>query len=56
MIPIAKPSIGEEEIEAVAEVMRSGMIASGAVVTEFEDQFASFCGCSYAVGLNSGTG
>ncbi|MEA2034402.1 MAG: DegT/DnrJ/EryC1/StrS family aminotransferase [Euryarchaeota archaeon] len=55
MIPVAKPMIGEEEIEAVAEVMRSGMIAGGAVVTEFEDQFASFCECSYAVGLNSGT-
>jgi perosamine synthetase len=40
MIILSKPSIGEEEIEAVVEVLRSGMLASGARVLEFEERFA----------------
>ena len=39
MIPIAKPDLGPEEIEAVTEVLRSGMIAQGKVVAEFEERF-----------------
>ncbi|EHQ34350.1 DegT/DnrJ/EryC1/StrS family aminotransferase [Methanoplanus limicola] len=55
MIPVAKPFIGEEEIEAVAGVMRSGMIACGSVVSEFEKEFSEFIGTKEAVGVNSGT-
>jgi dTDP-4-amino-4,6-dideoxygalactose transaminase len=55
MIPIAKPDIGEEEIEAVCEVLRSGMIAEGKRVAEFEEKFASYIGTEYAVAVNSGT-
>ena len=29
MIPIARPDIGPEEIEAVTDVLRSGMLAQG---------------------------
>lgn len=55
MITMAKPFIGEEEINAVTEVMRSGMIACGAVVTEFEQAFADYIGMSYGVATNNGT-
>jgi perosamine synthetase len=55
MIPVGKPYIGDEEIAAVAEVIRSGMLAQGAVVTAFEDEFAAYCGVKEAVGTNSGT-
>jgi perosamine synthetase len=55
MIPVARPAVGEEEIEAVAAVMRSGMLAQGGVVTEFEKEFAAYCGTSHGVGVNSGT-
>ncbi|WOF15381.1 DegT/DnrJ/EryC1/StrS family aminotransferase [Methanoplanus sp. FWC-SCC4] len=55
MIPIARPYIGEEEIAAVSDVMRLGVLANGSVVTEFEKRFAKYCGCKYAVGTNSGT-
>jgi len=55
MIPVGKPIIGDEEIAAVNEVMRSGMLAQGAVVTQFENEFAEFCGTKEAVGINSGT-
>ena len=54
-IPVARPFIGEEEIEAVVRVMRSGMLAQGSVVTEFESRFAEYCGAEHAVGVNSGT-
>jgi dTDP-4-amino-4,6-dideoxygalactose transaminase len=36
MIPIAKPIIGEDEISAVTAVLRSGIIAQGRKVEEFE--------------------
>jgi dTDP-4-amino-4,6-dideoxygalactose transaminase len=55
MITIAKPLIGDEEINAVVEVMRSGVIAEGKVVAEFEAAFAEFTGTRYAVAVNSGT-
>lgn len=55
MIHIAQPSFGKEEIEAVTGVLRSGFVASGPRVLEFEKQFADYCGAKYAVTTNSGT-
>ena len=55
MIPIAKPLIGDEEIKAVTEVLRSGAIAEGQKVKDFEVAFAEHTGTSYAVAVNSGT-
>src|SRR3954447_15456229 len=55
MIPIARPQVGEEEIEAVAAVMRSGELVQGRWVAEFENAFAEFCGAPHAVATSSGT-
>ncbi len=55
MIPIAKPIIGDEEINAVTDVLRSGNIAEGQRVKDFEAAFAEFTGTSNAVAVNSGT-
>jgi len=55
MIPISKPIIGEEEMGAIADVLKSGMIAQGEKVAEFEKNFAQFCGTRYAVAVNNGT-
>lgn len=55
MIILSRPSIGEQEIEAVVEVMRSGMLASGARVLEFEERFAATVGSEHAVAVGSGT-
>jgi len=55
MIPIAKPLIGDEEIDAVAAVLRSGLIAEGERVREFETKFAEYIGVEHAVAVNSGT-
>ncbi|MBB6635877.1 DegT/DnrJ/EryC1/StrS family aminotransferase [Cohnella thailandensis] len=54
-IPVLQPSIGEEEIEAVAEVLRSGWLGLGPKTEQFEQQFASYAGSRFAVALNSGT-
>lgn len=55
MINIAQPSVGDEEIEAVVQVMHSGMLAQGDVTCEFEKRFAEYCNIPHAVGVNSGT-
>jgi len=55
-IPHAKPLIGEDEIEAVARVMRSGFLAQGPVVAAFETEFADTFRLDRAcVAVNSGT-
>ncbi|WP_116114175.1 DegT/DnrJ/EryC1/StrS family aminotransferase [Austwickia chelonae] len=55
-IPPAKPLIGEEEIEAVTRVMRSGMLAQGPEVKAFEGEFsAHFRLDRPCVAVNSGT-
>ncbi len=54
-VPIAKPIIGDEEIENVVEVLKSGMIAQGPKVAEFEEQFAEWVGADYGIAVNSGT-
>jgi dTDP-4-amino-4,6-dideoxygalactose transaminase len=55
MIPIAKPVIGSEEIDAVAETMESGGLAQGPRVQSFEERFADYIGVSHAVATSSGT-
>ena len=55
MINIAKPIIGDEEIEAVTEVLKSGMLAQGPKVEEFQKEFAQYCESKYAVATSSGT-
>ncbi|WP_298501388.1 DegT/DnrJ/EryC1/StrS aminotransferase family protein [uncultured Methanobrevibacter sp.] len=54
-VPIAKPIIGEEEIENVVEVLKSGMIAQGPKVEEFEERYAEWVGADYGIAVNSGT-
>jgi len=55
IIPLAKPYVGEEEIKAVSEVIRSGWLSLGPKLTEFENKFAEFIGTKHAVAVNSGT-
>ncbi|MBN2303693.1 MAG: DegT/DnrJ/EryC1/StrS family aminotransferase [Anaerolineae bacterium] len=40
--------------QAVAAVLDKGNFILGEDVTQFEEEFAAFCGTSYAVGVNSG--
>jgi dTDP-4-amino-4,6-dideoxygalactose transaminase len=54
-IPIAAPQIGEEERQAVLDVLDSGQLAQGPVVEDFERAFARFCGVANAVAISNGT-
>lgn len=59
MIPINKPEIGEEEVQAVVKVMRSGYLTSGLgagpEVSKFEAAYAKFAGAKHAIAVNTGT-
>lgn len=54
-IRLAWPDVGQEELEAVAEVIESGMLTMGSLVGEFEDGLAGACETEYAVAVSSGT-
>jgi len=55
LIPIARPFISDEEIEAVTDVLRSGILARGPRVKEFEERFAEYIGRKHAIATSSGT-
>lgn len=55
MIPIARPYIGDDEKNAVMEVMTSGHVAQGPKVKEFEAKFAELSGAEYGIATTSGT-
>lgn len=55
MIRLTRPSIDEEDIEAVAKVLRSGYLVQGARVAAFEAAVAARLGSAHAVAVSSGT-
>jgi dTDP-4-amino-4,6-dideoxygalactose transaminase len=54
-IKVATPLVGEEEVDAVREVLFSGQYVSGAKVESFEKKFAEYIGVNHAVAVSSGT-
>jgi dTDP-4-amino-4,6-dideoxygalactose transaminase len=54
-LPFTRPSIDEETIAGVADVLRSGWITSGPKVKEFEAELSRFCGGRPVRTFNSGT-
>ena len=54
-IPLHRPSIGDDEVAAVAGVLRSGWITTGEQCRRFEDEFAASVGAPHAVAVNSCT-
>jgi len=55
VIRIAQPIIGPEEEEAVLAALRSGQLAQGPLVAQFEAAFARYLGVRHAVAVSSGT-
>jgi perosamine synthetase len=55
VIPLARPSYGPAEEEAVAEVLRSGWVAQGPTTAAFEEEFARSVGVRHAIATSSCT-
>ncbi|WP_067452511.1 DegT/DnrJ/EryC1/StrS family aminotransferase [Actinomadura macra] len=55
MIPVIRPVLGEEEAAAVAEVVRSGWVAQGPRVADFEAAFAERGATAHGVAVSSCT-
>lgn len=54
-IPFARPSLGTEEGAAVASVLRSGWLTTGAEAKAFEAEMAAAVGASHALAVSSAT-
>lgn len=54
-IPLASPNITEREIEAVSEVLRSGMLVQGENVAALESEIAGYLNVKNAVAVSNGT-
>jgi perosamine synthetase len=57
MIPVYEPEIGQDEIDAVVEVLRKGEISGSfsPTIEKFERDFAAYVGCKHGVAVASGT-
>ncbi|EHM10626.1 putative PLP-dependent enzyme possibly involved in cell wall biogenesis [Thermanaerovibrio velox DSM 12556] len=54
-LPFSKPFIGEEEVQAVREVLLSGWITTGPVTAKFEEAFSKLVGARFAAAVSSAT-
>lgn len=55
MIPYGKQHITQADIDAVVEVLKGDFLTQGPKIGEFEQKFANYIGCKYAVAVNNGT-
>ena len=54
-IPLCRPSLDQEDIELVADVLKSGWLAHGRWNVEFENKFSELIGVKHAIAMNSCT-
>lgn len=55
IVPFHVPSIGEEEIQEVARVLRSGWLTTGGCTAHFEKEFQEYVHAGHALAVNSCT-
>ena len=54
-IPLQRPYLGQEELDAVAKVFESRWLGMGAATKEFEDKLRSFLDVPHVIAVNTGT-
>ena len=54
-IPYGKQHITVEDLERVTAVLQSDFLTQGPCIAEFEEAFAEYIGCKYAVAVANGT-
>ena len=54
-IPYGRQHITQDDIDAVVKVLKSNWLTQGPNVKEFEDAFAAYIGCKFAVAVSNGT-
>ena len=54
-IPFFRPEIGDDDVEAVVQSLRSGWLTSGPNVAALETELAAYCGAKYVNAVNSAT-
>jgi UDP-4-amino-4,6-dideoxy-N-acetyl-beta-L-altrosamine transaminase len=55
IIPYGRQNITDEDIKAVVDSLNSDYLTQGPKIKEFEDAFAQYIGCKYAVAVSNGT-
>jgi dTDP-4-amino-4,6-dideoxygalactose transaminase len=54
-LPFCRPTIGQEELDAVADVLSSGWLTTGPKTKQFELDFAAYVNAKHALAVNSCT-
>ena len=54
-IPYGRQNITDEDIQAVAKVLKSDFLTQGPTIKLFEEAFAEYVGAKYAVAVSNGT-
>lgn len=55
IIPYGRQNITEEDVQIVVEALKAPLITQGPKIAEFEEAFAEYIGCKYAVAVTNGT-
>jgi perosamine synthetase len=55
MLPVSRPSIGEDELNEVHKVFLTGWLGLGSVVFEFENKLKDYLGAKHVLAVNTGT-
>jgi len=55
MIPVSRPSIGDEELAEVKKIFKSGWLGLGSTVFEFENVLKEYLGARNVIAVNTGT-